>query len=54
MLLSLISLLLIFGCSTFSMIYGWGIEPKSWSIIIFVGWVPMIVVTGIVEFIKDI
>ncbi len=35
--LVILGLIMAFGCSLVSMIYGWGLEPKSWNVIIWVG-----------------
>ena len=35
--IAILGLLVAFGCSIVSMIHGWGLEPKSWNVIIFVG-----------------
>lgn len=44
---------MIFGLNTLAMIHGWGVEPKSWLIIIFVGWVPSLLMTTLSELFKN-
>jgi hypothetical protein len=48
---SLFLFCLVWGMGVVSMIYGWGVEPKSWAVIIWTG-IGSLVLTMMISFVS--